>query len=124
MRSLILERVKLQAEVSASNMMCGVAWIVFLDHLFGYSHPFFISHPLKIDSIFLGMSFHLIAYDILCNLKEIPYFNYVILQCQEFLLTSLMDPCPQIVMDGNATSDTGLPVVRRVVVVGSACQSS
>ena len=35
-----------------------------------------------------------------------------------------MEPWPQIVMDGNAISDIGFPVVLRVVIVGSACQSS
>ena len=37
--------------------------------------------------------------------------------------TSEIDPCPQMVMAGNSISDTGLPVVWRVVTVGFACHS-
>ena len=35
-----------------------------------------------------------------------------------------MNPCPQMVIAGKAMSDMGLAVVLRVVIVGSACQTS
>ena len=38
-------------------------------------------------------------------------------------LTSWIEPCPQMVMAGNSISDTGFPVVWRVVKVGLACHS-
>ena len=39
-------------------------------------------------------------------------------------LTSLIDPCPQMVIAGKAMLDMGLAVVLRVVIVGSSCQIS
>ena len=40
------------------------------------------------------------------------------------IFTSLIDPCPQMVMAGKSMLEIGLFVVLRVVTVGSACQVS
>ena len=62
------------------------------------------------DELFLSGNFVLVEYS-----SQTSLFIF---------LTSPMDPCPQMVIAGKAMSDMGLAVVLRVVIVGSACQTS
>ena len=116
-----------------------VTWIKAFNHVLHEFLFFFLCNTMRIYAFCLGIIFHLIVDDIFCNLRQrkstsskgrvgslLPtfFFPYMITDQIIVILTSLIDPCPQIVMEGKSMLDIGLLVVLRLVTVGSACHVS
>ena len=116
-----------------------VTWVKTFNHVLHEFLLFVLCNTIRIHAFCLGILFHLIVDDIFCYLKQRKStslkgngrftpsnFLFFLHDANQITvtLTSLIDPCPQIVIEGKSILDIGLLVVLRFVTVGSACHVS
>ena len=99
---------------------------MLFNHVVHECGSFFWCNFIRIDPFCLSVPLQLVIDDILSYLRK--YYKNLAYHENQYCLviahTSLIDPCPQMVIAGKAMSDMGLAVVLRVVIVGSSCQAS